>query len=60
MKKFREWVSQKDSTLYENLWGNIPSKSRKPSDGWTTKAAPMQMPGMQPMAPKMMKKMKKK
>lgn len=40
---FKEWMEKRFS---ENLWGNVPSKKRKPSDGWggnrSAPAAPMQ------------------
>jgi hypothetical protein len=49
---FKEWLMQ------ENLWGNIPVKGRKPSDGWNKPSAGP-MPGAMPSGPKMMKKMKK-
>jgi hypothetical protein len=48
MLNFKEWLKN------ENMWGNVPCKTRKPSDGWVgkqsyssngsggTAAAPMQ------------------
>ena len=55
MIKFNEWVK-----LKENMWGNIPVKGRKPSDG----AGGAGMQGVAPqqgaMGQKMMKKMEKK
>lgn len=55
--KFKEWMQIK-----ENLWGNIPVKTRKPSDGPPgASGAGMQAPAQAAMQPKMMKeKMKKK
>lgn len=50
---FKEWLYLRDQQLAENLWGNIPSRLRKPSDGWGTKPQTAE-------APKMMRKMKKK
>jgi hypothetical protein len=55
---FKEWLS-------ENMWGNIPVKGRKPSDGppgaksasGMTSSMPQQQ--QQPMNSKMKKKMKK-
>lgn len=54
--KFNEWLK-----LKENLWGNIPCKGRKPSDGpvggVTSSGTPSQSSA--PMQQKMKKKMKK-
>ncbi|RDJ35545.1 MAG: hypothetical protein DWQ19_12065 [Crenarchaeota archaeon] len=53
---FKEWLK-----LQENMWGEIPSKRRKPSDGWGggNSNAPM-MPQQPQGNPKMMKKKMKK
>jgi hypothetical protein len=50
---FKEWF------LNENMWGNIPSKTRKPSDGWRTNNSATVDP-QQAQQPQMMKKMKGK
>ena len=52
MKSFKEWVK-----LRENIWGNIPSKTRKPSDGWQKNNASA---GYVPQVKMMKKKMKDK
>jgi hypothetical protein len=31
MLNFKEWLKN------ENMWGNVPCKTRKPSDGWVGK-----------------------
>ncbi len=51
MKTFKEWIK-----LKENIWGNIPAKTRKPSDGWQKTGG---AGGYAPQV-KMMKKMKDK
>ena len=61
---FKNWLKTQDG-FTENMWGNIPCKTRKPSDGWKGKpggGAGMGMGAMQQgqMQPQMMRKMKKK
>jgi len=60
MIEFKKW-------FLENMWGDTPCKTRKPSDGWTLNGSPatvgpQQGQGVQQPAasPKMMRKMKKK
>lgn len=53
---FKEWL-----VLHENMWGNIPVKGRKPSDGPPGVKPATGMPDAntsQPMNAKMKKKMK--
>ena len=49
---FKEWLEKQDPKLSENLWGNVPARTRKPSDGWRGK----QGASMPTAIPKMMKK----
>ncbi len=58
---FKDWLKN------ENMWGDNPSKFRKPSDGWgSTKSSGMpaqqqqQMQQPQMMKKKMKRKLKKK
>jgi hypothetical protein len=57
---FKDWF--KEQGFAENMWGNIPCKTRKPSDGWggNKGGAGAAMPAQQMGAPKMMKKKMKK
>lgn len=55
MIKFNEWVK-----LKENMWGNIPVKGRKPSDGPSGANGGMQGVAPQQQAPMGQKMMKKK
>ena len=55
MIKFIDWVK-----LQENLWGNIPVKGKKPSDGPNGSGQMQAAPTGQPMQSQMNKKMKKK
>lgn len=52
MKSFKSWL--------ENLWGNIPAKGRKPSDGWGQGGQSAPMPSGPPMKQNMKSKVKKK
>lgn len=59
MSKFKEWILKRDQALYENMWGNIPCKGRKPSDGRGGRGGSMgggMMQQQQPMQQKMKKK----
>lgn len=39
MKNFNEWLYERDQHLAENMWGPLPARSRKPTDGWPKKAS---------------------
>lgn len=54
---FKIWLNDQ-TDFQENMWGNIPAKTRKPSDGWRGKqGAPIPMTGgVAPAMPKMMDK----
>jgi hypothetical protein len=53
--KFKEW-------LIENMWGNTPARTRKPSDGLVGKSSPSSNGAAAGAgaAPPMQQKMKKK
>lgn len=40
MLNFAEWFYSTNKKIAENLWGNIPCATRKPSDGPITKPTP--------------------
>ena len=59
--KFIDWLQKRDEKLFENMWGNISARGRKPSDGPTGKQSLSSNHGATPAAAAPMQgKMKKK
>lgn len=58
MNRFQTWLRKRNQVLFENMWGQIPTKTRKPSDGWRGRTGAMPAPtaGANPIAQKMKKK----
>ncbi len=54
MLHFKEWLKN------ENMWGNVPCRTRKPSDGWVGKQSYSSNSSGASAAAPMQKNMKKK